>query len=84
MEHNLKTRPEFFNELWLGRKTFEVRKDDRDFQVGDTLVLREWNPQSESYTGRDVVSEVTYILQGGQFGVEEGYCVLALKPIQTP
>lgn len=84
MEHNLKTWPEYFQELWSGNKTFEVRKADRDFQVGDTLVLREWDPTLKAYTARDVVATITYILHGGQFGVDEGYCVLAFKQIQLP
>lgn len=40
--HSLKTQPEYFEPVWLGLKTFEVRYDDRGYQAGDDLVLREW------------------------------------------
>ena len=45
MTHELKTWPEFFTETRAGRKKFELRRNDRDFQVGDQLLLKEWNPK---------------------------------------
>ena len=42
--HDLKTLPVYFDAVLRGDKTFEVRKNDRDFQTGDTLVLKEWDP----------------------------------------
>lgn len=44
MIHELKTWPRFFEAIKTGRKTFEVRKDDRGFMPGHTLKLREWVP----------------------------------------
>lgn len=44
MIHELKTWPEFFDAIDRGEKTFEVRRDDRGFQVGDTLALQRWRP----------------------------------------
>lgn len=44
MEHELKTWPCYFEHVTSGNKTFEIRKNDRGFQSGDTVVLREWDP----------------------------------------
>lgn len=74
--HVLKTWPASFKDVAIGGKNFEVRRDDRDFQTGDTLRLVEWSP--EGYTGRAVECHVTYLLPGGQFGIEDGYVVMGL------
>ena len=39
-KHELKTDPQVFDDVVSGRKTFEIRKDDRGFEVGDLLKLR--------------------------------------------
>ncbi len=75
--HYLKTWPVYFQQVIDGNKTFEVRLNDRNFRQGDTLVLQEWN--GLCYTGRIVTASVTYLLEGGQFGIEEDYCVMAIK-----
>ncbi|EKE9396609.1 DUF3850 domain-containing protein, partial [Listeria monocytogenes] len=40
--HELKILPEYYEDIVAGRKTFEIRKNDRDFQVGDYLILKEF------------------------------------------
>jgi len=79
MEHDLKCWPPFFEDVRRGDKPFEVRKADRDYQVGDTLVLREWRNDWKEYTGRMTRKRVTYVLHGGDFGIEEGTVVLGLS-----
>lgn len=81
MLHDLKTWPPYFQAVVSGRKPFEVREDDRNFQVGDRLLLREWDPKYKHHTGRKVTCEVTYKLQGGSFGIQEGYCVLGIRVV---
>ena len=76
--HELKTWPSYYNAIVNGVKHFEVRKADRPFKVGDTLLLREYNPNNEQYTGACVTREISYILQGGQFRIEAGYVGLGL------
>jgi len=53
-EHRLKTWPQFFQPALEGRKPFEVRVNDRDFKVGDTLLLQEYDLASRTYTGREM------------------------------
>ena len=43
-QHELKTWPGEFGSMRMGFKTFELRKDDRNFQVGDTILSREFQP----------------------------------------
>lgn len=79
MIHELKTWNEYFEAVFMGHKTFEVRKADRPFAKGDTLILKEWNPKTEQYTGREMARGVSYVLEGGQFGVEKGFVVMAIQ-----
>jgi ASC-1-like (ASCH) protein len=76
--HKLKTLPEYFNEILTGVKTFEVRYNDRDFKVGDLLVLREFDDVTQSYTGLFLYKDVTYILDDPKF-VKEGFVILGIK-----
>lgn len=78
MIHDLKIYPEHFELMIRGIKTFEIRKDDRNFQIGDFLYLREWDYVTKEYTGRDSTRLVLYTLRGGQFGIEPGYVVMSL------
>lgn len=76
--HELKTWKEYFEEVFMGRKTFEVRKNDRNFKKGDIIILKEWDNETDDYTGRQMERGVSYILQGGQFGIDNGFVVMAL------
>ena len=73
--HELKTWPVYFCAIKAGVKTFDVRFDDRGYQAGDVLHLREWDPRlaagtipdvpessRDGYTGDDLVAVVTYLL----------------------
>ena len=89
MIHELKTHPQFFSMIVAGTKTFEVRKDDRDFKLGDELLLKEYTPMGfygdgvndGKYSGRILHRRIDYILKGGQFGIEKGYAVLAISSL---
>lgn len=78
MEHNLKTWPEYYQAVCKGEKTFEIRKNDRDFKVGDTLILKEYNPEKQCYTGDNIRVEVTYILDKKPF-VPDGYVCMGIR-----
>lgn len=78
-EHTLKLWPAYFDAVADGRKRFEVRSTrDRTFAVGDVLVLREWDPQTEAYSGRSVRVVVTFVL-GAPFA-PEGSVILSIDP----
>lgn len=78
--HELKILPEFFKAVWDGRKRAELRKNDRDYQVGDILALREWD--GERYTGSAIAVRITDILQDvPEYGLAEGYCILSIRPL---
>ena len=90
--HKIKIHPQYFAAVMDGTKTFEVRKDDRGYTVGDMLVLREWEVTGivgrpsgiggfrdvGGYTGRKCQHTVTYILRDVP-GIEDGYVVMGLS-----
>jgi hypothetical protein len=75
----LKAWPGPFDATWNREKLFEWRRDDRDFELGDQLILLEWEPGEELYTGRGLVCKVNYMLRG-RFGMPDGHCVMGIKP----
>jgi len=82
-EHELKCWPEYYEKVVDGSKPFEARKNDRGFEVGDTLLLQEWMPDSSAYTGRETRRTITYILSGEQW-LKEGVVILGLNQITSP
>ncbi len=73
--HHLKTETEYYQDIEKGLKKFELRKNDRDFKVHDFLYLDE--TVDAKYTGRTLPPmEIKYILTGGKFGLQDGYCIL--------
>ena len=76
MIHELKILPEYFDAVRDGRKKFEIRKNDRDFKIGDTLILKEWTGE---YTDRQIEATVTYILSNWPTGLKSSYCVMSIE-----
>ncbi len=77
MVHDLKCWPAFFAGLRDGTKPFELRRNDRNYQVGDELLLREWLPGSRIYTGFEVRARVTCIISEGPW-LAPGYVAMGL------
>lgn len=80
--HNVKCWPEVFGEMLAGRKTAEFRLNDRDYQVGDGLLIREWCPDKRTYTHREIERQITHVLKDS-FGVPKGYAMLSLASLIT-
>lgn len=58
-----KTWPDLFQKVLDGEKTCDVRLADFECNLGDKLVLREWDPQTESYTGRQIEKTVSHVIK---------------------
>lgn len=82
MIHALKTEPQYFEAIIDGSKTFEVRKNDRDFRVGDCLALNELDDTRKGYSGRSALLEITYILDDERFCKPE-YVIIGFKKIDV-
>lgn len=79
-DHIIKILPKYLDEQLTGNKTFEIRKDDRNYEVGDYIMMKEIDPDSEKFTGRFMIVWVSYLLRGSDFlGVEDGYVALATR-----
>jgi hypothetical protein len=86
----LKTDPHAFQASWDGTKPWEIRKNDRDYQIGDALVLEETRYTGEQmktgewpleYTGRRLLVEVEFILTGPIYGLQEGWVIMSCLEI---
>ena len=83
--HNLKTWPSVFQAVWDGAKTAEFRRNDRDFAVGDNLLLKEFEPGQITegrYTGREILASVTHTAHGGQFDIPVNFCMMSIKVLR--
>lgn len=83
--HELKSWPDYFEPILTGSKAFELRLNDRDFRVGDTLKLREYDDRKAVYTGREIKKKVTFLLDGigggcipPHRGLNRGYVIMSL------
>lgn len=81
--HELKTIEPFFTDVWLGLKKFEVRENDRNYERGDYLLLRAFNPITEEYNGTRILCLVEYVLRAQDFimGLRPNYCVMSITVI---
>lgn len=78
-EHDLKVWPEFWPALESGEKTFEIRYNDREFRVGDTLLFREWSMVT-GYSGRELRKRVTYLLAAPPW-LADNYVCMGLQDV---
>ena len=76
--HQIKLASMYYDDVVNGRKTFELRKNDRRYRVGDILEMREFKDGKE--TGRYIKAKITYMLEDYE-GIKEGYCILGIRAL---
>lgn len=79
MTHNLKINSIYFEPVVKRKKTFEIRKNDRNYKVGDYICLNEWDPGNMTYTGRKVKGKIIYITDYEQ---KDNYIVFGFEFIE--
>lgn len=87
--HELKILHKYLIDVSLGIKTFELRKNDRDYQVGDLIhfidVKEDKNTSKgiEPYINEDELYRITYVLKDVEkYGLDKDYCILAIKKLE--
>lgn len=76
--HELKILSEYFNPVLQHKKNFEIRFNDRNFRIGDYIKLKEYNPKTNTYSGRTISGKITYITDYNQ---KSGYVVFSFELI---
>ena len=80
--HELKIKEDYMEEIWHHLKTFELRKNDRDFQPGDIVhfsVISKYH--REPYPDSDVYI-ITYVLKDvPEYGLADGYCIFGIRQL---
>lgn len=79
--HELKTEPKPFEAVAMGIKLFEYRFNDRGFKVGDLVCLKEYDPSTDLYSGRQLMYYITYLIEGC-YGIPDGYCVFGIAKVK--
>lgn len=82
MLHEVKILSIYFNLILKGVKKYEVRFNDRNYQVGDEIKLQEWLPPTQDrpgrYTGQYLTMRITYIFADVTY-LQPGYVILSIE-----
>lgn len=83
IDYELKIHPQYFNDIMHRDKRHEIRRNkDRKFNVGDVVLLREYCPGSEVYTGFETIIKITYVSPIGKTGVPEWLTIFSFEVIE--
>lgn len=78
--HQIRLASTYFDDVVSGKKSFELRKNDRGYKEGDFLEMMEF--KNGKNTGRTVRVLVTYLLEN-YTGLEDGYCIMGTKLVSV-
>lgn len=78
--HDLKINQKYYEDVLAGRKSFEVRRNDRNFREKDIVLMQEYDCGVCKYTGRAVICSITYILSDVA-GLSKDYVVFSFQPL---
>jgi ASC-1-like (ASCH) protein len=74
--HKLKILPEYYQEVVAGNKKAEIRVHDREYEVGDYVILKEWDIKGLCYTGDSCIVEITHVVNDFR-GLAPGFCMFS-------
>jgi hypothetical protein len=86
--HKVKSWSHFYDAIVMGTKTHELRHDDRNYQVGDKMLLQKFDNIQGKYTGDECLVEITYITNRNKpcaFSgsvLQRDYCILSIRLIE--
>ena len=86
IRHIIKCWSPYFDDVVAGKKKFEARLNDRNYQEGDSIVMRHYDPQAKVYSGREWIGTIGYVLRGAPCcnPAFSEYCIFELIPEATP
>ena len=83
MHHLLKIKRNYLNHILESKKLFEIRYNDRDYQVGDTIDFTPEDNDFLIFSGLEKIPqfEIIYVHHG--YGMENNFVVLSISPISS-
>jgi hypothetical protein len=78
MVHKKKILEKYANAKLTGKKPWEIRKNDCNYQVDDWIKFTVIDNETKEPTGRTYSSKIKYIFEGGEYGLEKGFCIMTL------
>ena len=79
MEHEVKILEQYANRNNEGEKPWELRKNDRDYKVGDWIRFHIIDDETNELTGFSYRRKITYLFEGGEYGLGKGFCIMTVK-----
>lgn len=85
--HDVKSWAHFYDAIAAGKKLHDLRKNDRDYQVGDLLNLRRYDNINGRYTGESTTVEITYMTSNrvpcafSSAVLPNDYCILSIRKV---